>query len=63
VFKAQAQAMSKITGTSENRHKREQAQARTGTSEHRREQATITGEHKREQAQAQANIDLYSNLL
>jgi hypothetical protein len=52
VFKAQAQAMSKL-----------QAQARTGTSEHRREQATITGEHKREQAQAQANIDLYSNLL
>jgi phosphoglucomutase len=40
-----------------------QAQARTGTSGHRREQATITGEHKREQAQAQANIDLYSNLL
>jgi len=32
--------MSKNTGTSENRHKREQAQA------------TITGEHRREQAQA-----------
>jgi hypothetical protein len=30
VFKAQAQAMSKNTGTSGNRHKREQAQARTG---------------------------------
>jgi phosphoglucomutase len=58
VFKAQAQAMCKNTGTSD-----EQAQARTGTSGHRREQATITGEHKREQAQAQANIDLYSNLL
>ena len=34
--------MSKNTSTSENRHKREQAQA------------TITGEHRREQAQAQA---------
>jgi len=53
VFKAQAQAMSKNTGTSENRHKRTQA---FDAGEHRLR-------HKRTQAQAQANIDLYSNLL
>jgi len=40
VFKAQAQAMSKNTGTSEDRHKR-QSQASTGDN-HRRAQA-ITG--------------------
>ena len=60
MFKAQAQAMCKAQAQAMCKA---QAQARTGTSGHRREQATITGEHKREQAQAQANIDLYSNLL
>jgi len=39
VFKAQAKAMSKNTGTSEHRHKREQA----GTSDNHRRTQAITG--------------------
>jgi len=40
VFKAQAQAMSKNTGTSGNRHKRTQA---FDTGDHRRQAQAITG--------------------
>jgi len=59
VFKAQAKAMSKNTGTSDYRR---QAQARTGTSEHRRQTQANTGDNRRRRKQILTFTQTYYKL-